>query len=268
MAKLIVTRPRLGWFSDMEQPFNVLIDGNPNTPIGPGETIVIDLPPGTHLVSAGSRIAGSQPILVEAAQGETHRLAVGRNVGLNRLLSWSSILGVLPFLGLIVWTLIDAASPLQRVKGGAVSFLANSHHDLLLALMVPAALLSFVSILAWLAFSRNHSFVLTEIPDPDLTVEQIATLLRERPFRVRITIRHLMIAVAIAAVCFWISLEVFRSSRVSRFRSAASMHAELEDIFRPDNDAKAEYHATLKRKYEQAAASRSFSVDPDPTAPP
>ncbi len=39
MAKLIVTRPRLGSLWDIEQRFDVLIDGNPNAPIGLGETI-------------------------------------------------------------------------------------------------------------------------------------------------------------------------------------------------------------------------------------
>ena len=32
--------------------------------------------------------------------------------------------------------------------------------------------------------------------------------------------------------------------------------------------AMAEYHAAMKRKYAQAAASRVFSVEPDPSAPP
>jgi hypothetical protein len=53
MAKLIVTRPRLGSRWDIEQRFDVLIDGNPNAPIGLGEPIVIDLPPGRHQVRSG-----------------------------------------------------------------------------------------------------------------------------------------------------------------------------------------------------------------------
>ena len=137
-----------------------------------------------------------------------------------------------------------------------------------MALMVPSVLLPCMCILAHHACSRNHAFVLTELPNLDLTDEQIAMLLRELPFRVRITIRQVMIAVAISALCFWISITVFRANRALQFRSAASMHAELEGIFRRISAAKADYHAALRRKYEQAAASNSFSVDPDPTAPP
>ena len=43
---------------------------------------------------------------------------------------------------------------------------------------------------------------------------------------------------------------------------------ELETRRAGNNAVKADYHATMKRKYAQAAASRSFSVDPDPSAPP
>ncbi len=89
-------------------------------------------------------------------------------------------------------------------------------------------------------------------------------LLRERSFRVRITIRRLMIAVAISALCTWVTLEVFRSARASQFRSEANFHAYLEHTFRGLDAAKADYHAAMKRKYAQAAASRSFSVAPDP----
>ena len=67
MAKIFVIRPRLGPSWDIEQRFDVLIDGKPIAPIGLGETIVIDLPPGPHLVGARFATAGSPPILVETA---------------------------------------------------------------------------------------------------------------------------------------------------------------------------------------------------------
>ena len=268
MAKLLVTRPRLGSLWDIEARFEVLIDGNPNAPIGLGETIAIDLSPGAHQVSARIDGARSQPVLVDVALEQTHRLAVGPDVGFSRFRSWSLYLGMCPFVGLTVWHFIEMASRLQGVRGGTVSSHSNSYHALHMALLVPAALLMFMPLLAFLAYRRNHAFVFTEVPSPDLTVEQIAKLLRERPFHARITIRQLMIAVAISALCFWISLEVFRFTRTSQFQSVASMHAKLEDIFRGFNAAKADYHAEMRRKYAQAAASRSFSVDPDPSAPP
>jgi hypothetical protein len=275
MAKLIVTRPRLGSSWDIKDRFDVLIDGSPNAPIGLGETIVIELSPGRHLVGARFATSGSQPILVESAPGETHRLAVGTNVGLGRLESWALILALLPLFGLVVWELIDTISLLQHTspllqgaQRAIASFPGNWHDSLQMALIVPALFLASMGTQAHLAFVRNDALVVTEVPDPNMTVEQIAILLRERPFRVRITIRQLMIAVAISAIGFCISLEVFRNSRTSEFRSAANLHAALEKIFRGTNAAKADYHATLRRKYEHAVASRSFSVDPDPSAPP
>ena len=72
MAKLLVTRPRLGGRWDIEARFDVLIDGNPSAAIGLGETIVIDLSPGPHQVSARFDLARSQPILVDAALEQTH----------------------------------------------------------------------------------------------------------------------------------------------------------------------------------------------------
>ena len=176
---------------------------------------------------------------------------------------------MLPLLGLIGWIFIDGQSPLGQIgNGGTVSSHLDWYAAWKVALLVPTALLTFIPLLAFPALSRNHAFVLTEVPDLDLTVEQIAELLRERPFHVRISIRQLMIAVAISALGFWISLEVFRSIRASDFKSQASLHADLEDMFREQNAAKADYHAAMKRKYAQAAASRLSSVEPDPSAPP
>jgi hypothetical protein len=269
MAKLVVARPRLGWRWDIDQRFDVLIDGKPTATIGLEETIVIDLPPGPHQVNARVTGAGSQPVLVDGAPEETLRLAVGMNVSFHSLMSWSLILGMLPFVGLVVWLLIDGYSLMGHIaSGGTVS----SHRDLYgawkMALLVPTALLIIIPLLAFPEFLRNHSLLLTKIPDPDVTVEQIAELLRECPFHVRISIRQLMIVVAISALGFWISLEVFRSGRASEFKSQASLHADLEEVFREQNAAKADYHAAMKRKYAQAVAKRLLSVEPDPSAAP
>ena len=269
MAKLVVARPGLGRRWDIDQRFDVLIDGKPTATIGLEETIVIDLPPGPHQVNARVTGAGSQPVLVDGAPEETLRLAVGMNVSFHSLMSWSLILGMLPFVGLVVWLLIDGYSLMGHIaSGGTVS----SHRDLYgawkMALLVPTALLIIIPLLAFPEFLRNHSLLLTKIPDSDVTVEQIAELLRECPFHVRISIRQLMIAVAISALSFWISLEVFRSTRALQFRFEASMHADLEGLFRSHHPAKADYHAAMRRKYAQAAASGSFSVEPDPSASP
>jgi hypothetical protein len=269
MARLIVTRPRLGPRWDIEEPFDVVIDGNPTAKIALGDAIAMDLPPRPHQVSVRLVNAGSQSVLVDAAARATHRLAVGTNVGLSRFTIWSLILGICPFIALMVWGFVGGASHLrQGASAGTALPPPDWRHAWKMALMVPAALTIFLPMLAITAFQRNHAFVVTEVPSSDLTVEQIARLVRERPFRVRITVRQLMIAVAVVAVCFWMSLEVFRSTRTSQFRSRASIHARAEDMFWEVDGAKADYHAAMRRKYEQAAANGAMSTDPDPSAPP
>jgi hypothetical protein len=268
MAKLIVTRPRLGPQWDIEPCFDLLIDGNPNASIGLGETVEVELPAGPHQVCARLPGAGSRSVLVDTAPGESRRLAVGPNVDFTRLLTWFLILDLSPMFGACIWLLIDSALLVQGIKAGTVSSHPGWQGAWQMAIMVPLFILFVLCSLAFPAISRHHALAVVDVAGPDLTVEQIAELLRERPFRVRITIRQLMIAVAISALLFWISVEVFRSTRASQFRLDASLHADLEGLFRGQNAAKADYHAAMRRKYAQASASRAFSVGPDPSAPP
>ena len=67
--------------------------------------------------------------------------------------------------------------------------------------LVPAALLNAIP-LAYSALLRNQVLVFIEIPGLRLTVEQIAKLLRERTFGLRITILQLMIAVSLLCYTF------------------------------------------------------------------
>jgi hypothetical protein len=292
MAKLIVTRPRLGRLWDTKLSFDVLIDGKPAAPIGLGETIAIDLTPGPHQVSARIARVGTQPIVVEPGLDETHRLAVGFNVGFNKLFTRSWTLGSLPFFVLSAWFLFDLQTLLTRgLRGGTAPF----HGEWQIAIMIPAGILTFLVPLAFPLLWPNQFLVVLEISGPDRTEQQIAELLRAHPFRVRITIRHMMIAVALLALAFWASLEVYRFTRASSFRSQARLHADEEAMFRKfeqgwiNSDfemkkrgfgrghfskeaakaaAVADYHAALRRKYEQAAARGAFSVEPDPQPPP
>jgi hypothetical protein len=50
MAKLFVSRPRLGRLWDIEKPVEVLVDADPKAKISLGETILINLPRGPHQV--------------------------------------------------------------------------------------------------------------------------------------------------------------------------------------------------------------------------
>jgi hypothetical protein len=104
-----------------------------------------------------------------------------------------------------------------------------------------------------------------------------------------------MIAVAIVALLLGAGVEWMRFTRRGFFEAKASYHSQFEDQFRgferdfirmaggsqatnPNANpfqqsaaraaAVADYHAAMRRKYEEAAARRAFSVEPDPPAPP
>ena len=269
MAKLIVTRPRLGRGMDAKQSLDVVIDGEPAASIGLGETIEFELAPGPHQVSARfSQDCRSQPVGVELAPEGTHRLALGPNLGFFKVFCLALTLAHLPLIGGLAWFLFDVASlPRPGIGGGTV----GNHSDWSSMLVIPALAVWLTSVLVCFGLLRDHCLILVEIPTQDMTDEQVAELLRARPFRWRISIRQVMIAVAVLAIACWASLQWSRSVRADSFRSRARHHADLEALFRGFDRrraARADYHAAMRRKYEKAAASGVFSVDPDPPMPP
>jgi len=103
-----------------------------------------------------------------------------------------------------------------------------------------------------------------------------------------------MMAVAIGAIVFWAVIEGVRRERGSFFLRQAELHARLEAMSRKLEQnlnqtadfieqhkgnavaaggaatkyaQRAGYHDAMRRKYEQAASRRWFSVDPDPPPP-
>jgi hypothetical protein len=294
MAKLIVTRPRLGRLSEPKQSFDLVLDGESVVPIALGATIEIERPPGPHRLTA--RVAGvrSQPIVVELGPDQTHRLAVGPNLGLSKLFRRITALAFIPFLGLAAWILYGAASLLSSGTGSAkVNVVAPAEWQL--ALLIPTVFIAVIPLFALILLMWNHALVLVEIPNPDFTEDQAAELLRARPCRMRVSIRQMMIAVAVLALTFWASVELSRFTRASSFRRQAAFYADMETMFREfernrvksDLDmekqgfgrghfknevartkAMADYYAALRRKYEQAAASRVLRIEPDPPPPP
>jgi hypothetical protein len=303
MGKLIVTRPRLAPGEDLECSFDIIIDGMLGTSIGLGETIDIELPTGPHQVSARVNLAGSQPVvvecapgethrLVEFAPGETHRLAVGPDMGATHFLRCFIMMAFLSLLGLSVWINDDTISLLSHgLRGGTRSFRSPWQ----LTLLPLVAFLVFLPPLILQCSTRYVSILLIELPRPDLTDEQVAKLLRAHSFRLRFTIRLMMNVVALVALAFWASFELFRDSSASVFRLHAGFHADQEAMHRKFAQrriesgiemekkgfgrghfakeaakwaARADYHAAMKRKYEQAVARGALSVEHDPPPPP
>lgn len=122
-------------------------------------------------------------------------------------------------------------------------------------------------------------------------------LFAPRPARVRIrlTVRGIMIAIAVLAVVFWLGLSgcqlvmqavftgkaQYHSAAEARWRANEEdsvRHAEklerqhvsasLDRAFAAKHGARADYHRTMRLQYERAAALGSLSVEPDPPAPP
>lgn len=104
-----------------------------------------------------------------------------------------------------------------------------------------------------------------------------------------------MIAVAIVAILVWTGLNLELLERRASFQRRAEFHARMEQLCRESaageiqdavrleetgqnaatfrqlgsrSTAKADYHAAMKQKYEQAVSQRSLFVDPDPPPPP
>jgi hypothetical protein len=98
--------------------------------------------------------------------------------------------------------------------------------------------------------------------------------------RVRFTVRRLMVAVAIVALCLpaW-SFWARRDERYLEFAIKAMKHNTLAEAYETGrplgslrerarvNPCKAAYHATLARKYEYAASHPWLPVAPDPPEP-
>jgi hypothetical protein len=160
--------------------------------------------------------------------------------------------------------------------------------------MMPTIWLPSLLYVAVMVIWRKHIVYLEEIPDPDANARPFERPPAE-PGRMRITIRQMMIAVALVAILFGAVVEWGRYTRRDYFRNKASVHASFEPIYRKlEQDmykhavalektnasmimprqiaakagAVADYHAAMRHKYEEAASHRVFSVEPDPPAPP
>jgi hypothetical protein len=150
------------------------------------------------------------------------------------------------------------------------------------------AFMTAILMLIVLGYWRDRYVFLEELPGLSLSELQLAEIRGPEPARMRITIRHLMSAVAVLAVLLGAAAELARSSRQAYYLGKARFHARFEDLFRKlerdqhdrlgpnviflhqlaaSTNARAEYHAALRRKYEEAASRRWLSIEPDPPKP-
>jgi hypothetical protein len=281
MAKLIVSRTRQ--FADRLRRYRILIDGDRVASIGPGNTVESDLTPGRHRVTARLDFMSTPPVEIETAPEGIRHLRVGSNLVYSTSLKLVMVLPVLaPF-----WILfINLAY--SRLFGDP--FEAGWFSQF----MIPSVFLPFLLQIAFMVICRDRFLYLQEIPALDPGTRQVA-LPRVQPVGIRVTIRGMMIAIAILAILLGVWIEWGRHTRRDFFSNRASRDAVWETTFRqlekvwsrmadqtqkaglnagPARQAaakaakKADYHAAMKRKYEAAASRRWFFVEPDPPEPP
>jgi hypothetical protein len=284
MTSLVIKRPR----DDIEgrDRYQIVIDDGRVVSIEPGETIWFALGTGHHEVTARAGWVGSQSIAVEAETDTAYELIVAQNRKFH--LPWI-IAAVL--VGVALMGTILALPTGSQWASGVVE---NGWRGLIPPLALPLIILMILIGIGPLAFARKSALSLVQVSDCDLTVEEIADLLRAQPLRPRFSVRVTMVVVAILAVVLAVGVQQSKSQRQFHFRNRAKMHAEIERLVRTSQDessqlaasleksgfdataerqaagkaaAKADYHAAMRQKYEHAASLGWFTVEPDPPAP-
>ncbi len=243
-------------------------------------TAEIPLPPGRHQVTAQADSFRSRPIEIDAGDEVTHHLAVDYDPRVAKWFLLSALLPILVIFGLFFW----------EVSHGGPRAAAD-----ILELWIFAFANSGLPFTLVVMFLQDQYLALDQVPSLEWIDPQDAGFLKSQPLRWRITIRRLMFAVAVVAIVQGIAVTLSRYERRHSVQSRADLHARLEAVYRDTQQAqertaaefnqrglnatsmrqtaarsaaRAEYHAALKRKYEQAAAGRRRSVEPDPPEPP
>jgi hypothetical protein len=247
--------------------------------------VEIPLPPGRHEVTVRAGFVGSQPVGIEAGPGEVYHLKVVRtNMAFwrrERLLVF--ILAALAPLAIQFINIACGYLFSDRVETGWLG-----------RFTVPMVMLPSLVLFAVVGVSRDHLLALEEVPPLD-PADRRVMLPEVPPLRLRITIRGMMVAMAVLAVVLGGTIQCARFTRREFFQREANRQVQLEAQFRgfeqewvqraadepktgkgtgfarrfaAKTAAKADYHAAMKRKYEEAAARGAFSVEPDPPAPP
>jgi hypothetical protein len=283
MAKLIVTRTRQ--FADMLRNYRILIGGERAATVAPAKTVEIELAPGAHQVTARLDFLSSPPLDIELGPTEVRRLMVGSNLGRSSRMK----------LAMALATIGPTAISLLAFACGSL-FRDPYERTWFTQFIAPMVVLPPLLLLASMGLWRDHFLYIEETRNPGPDFRRVA-IPQEPPLPVRITIRGMMIAVAILALLLGTMTEWGRYTRRDFYRGRAVFHGQMEASFRwIEKDylrtatvfdktglnahagpvrryaaraaAKADYHAEMKSKYDKAAASRRLAVEPDPPEPP
>jgi hypothetical protein len=294
MANVIITRSRCHrfWRTSLIRRrlgYGVLLDGRRVATIGPGDAIGLSLSPGCHQVRAKFGIFRSQPIDIDATSEKRLELVARPSVRWQNLNLFAAIIVLLSTLPLFWSVACVSYHGLEGILAADVDLLGIF---LLSNVSLPIVALLFQIIVP--VALRNQAIELIELPRGRSTELALSDIPRPQPFHVRITTGHLMIAVAILAVVIGMSASFTRYERSKYFRMKAGTHANEEATIRESEreylglavdfekagikngplhemvakiGALADYHAAMRRKYEQAASQGRFYVEADPPSP-
>lgn len=269
MAKLIVSRARQ--LGGRIRRFRIRVDGRVAASVACGQSAEIRLEPGRHRITAQLEFLRSRPVEIVAGEDEVHHLRVGSSA-MRRVPLW--VVMSLPMLLTPAFVMLSFAGHRFFSDPLEVAWFR--------IFLIPMVTLPVVVQVALMILWREHFLYLEEIPAPD-RADRPSPPPRDDPLRVRFTVRGLMVAVLVLAVLFAAGVEWARFTRGTLFQNRASRHAQLEAVYReigrslsPPSArrsaaraaAKADYHAAMRHKYEEAAARHAVSVEPDPPEPP
>jgi hypothetical protein len=281
MAKLIITRPRR--LVNRLRRYRILIDGQVAATIADRNKTELALAPGLHQITARLDILRTQPVEIEVGPEGVHHLRVGSNMDRK---------GPLRF-ALFYLVLAPVLAPLAVPSGGCL-FSDPSEASWFSVFMAPMTVLPSLLLLALLVSWRGRILFVEEISTSDQAVPPEAPRWGQL-LRIRITLRGLMVAVAVLAILFGAGVEWMRFTKRRYYQSKASLHSKYEANYRnlqrtqersaaefekahhcespirqsiSQAAAMVDYHAAMRRKYEEAAARRAFTVEPDPPSPP
>jgi hypothetical protein len=285
MTNLIVNRLR--HWTEGTDDYRIVIDGDQVASIGAGESARIELGPGHYDVAATGGWVASKSIGIDGEPAATHHLIVAHNPKFYPTLITATLIVGLPLL-------VFAVSVPRLPSGRLDITLMRGRHDAISVFMLPLLVLVSLALCAPFLLLRESALALVQAPGPDLTDREIADFLRAQPLRPRFTLGGMMILLAILATNLAVGVQLSRNRRQSNIRELANMHAKLELPARAmqrqlDDDAadlqkrginairlrqaearsaaRADYHAVMRRKYEQALSQGWFKVENDPPPP-
>lgn len=268
MAKLIVVRPRGSSFVGF-MPCHIFLDGRRAASLAEGMKVEIPLSPGRHELSVRKDLNRSPVVPFECEPETRHEFRVVFRPFVAMSFARQFALSLASVSPLVLWMFFH---PLV-FQGPEQVWIDQFFTPLIM-------LFSFGGGMGLSIASQYGRLSLEPGLDP---ADGQALNPEPASRRGRFTLRAMMIAVAVLAVLLGLGVRQWRSTRDGYYWAEAHRHRLHEasdrkaaEFHRASSNpatsamfaARAEYHAAMARKYEDAAARGLTTVEPDPPPPP